>query len=322
MKNTFIISILSSMLFSSHAVMAAESNTSVNTVNAFEQLFGVMEGKRRNHVRGFCFAGELTPVDGKITQYSKSAMFTGKSSVIGRLSHKDGYHSAPDNKPAHYGMGLSIQTSSGETHLMSMNTLDFFPVATPEAFAELMQAKVTGGPAVKAFKSKNKDLQRFKAHAAKNKKTLTPYEGTTYNSVNSFYLVNEQDEQTAIRWSFVPVQPQNIVLEPTESFFFENMQKNLSQHDISWDMVITIANPDDAVNNAALPWEGEHQQLTAARLKVLSIAKEEDGQCDNINYDPLVLSSGFKPSDDPLLQARSTSYAITFGKRLSEKSTQ
>lgn len=290
-----------------------------STVDSFEKLFGVTEGKRRNHTKGFCFSGTLLPNDKSITQLSTSAIFTQESNVIGRLSHKGGNNVAPDQMHADYGMGLAIELSSGEKHFMSMNTLDFFPVATPEAFAELMVAKVKGKEAVKAFKAKSPDLQRFKAHGAKKDKTLMPYEGTTYNSVNSFYLVDNEAKKTAVRWSFTPSNPQAIVLEPKQDFFFENMQKNLSNGEIVWDMIVTIANDGDAIDNAALPWTGDHKKIIAAKLKVVSISSEQNGKCDTINYDPLVLSSGFEPSADPLLQARRNSYAISFGKRISEK---
>jgi catalase len=153
----------------------------------------------------------------------------------------------------------------------------------------------------------------------KKKTTLTPYESNTYNSVNSFYLVNENGEKTAIRWSFVPSQNEAIVLEPKQDFFFDNLQQNLNDHDLVWDMVITIANADDEIDNPATPWEGEHKKIIAAKLKVLSISSDELGGCDNINFDPLVLSSGFEPSVDPLLQARRDAYAISFARRLAEK---
>lgn len=315
-KKTITLSIL---ILGTQGAITYADNTPANTVNSFEKLFGITEGKRRNHTKGFCFEGTLTPNDKLIQTYSSSALFTGESKVIGRLSHKGGNSSAADNKPAEYGIGLSLSTASGETHLMSMNTLDFFPVATPEAFAELMRAKVQGGDAIKAFKQKNTDLQRFKAHESKKTKTLTPYEGSTFNSINSFYLVNNNGNKTAIRWSFVPTRTQAIVLAPKQDFFFANMQQNLKNHGITWDMVVTIANPNDAINNAALPWSGKHTKVIAAKLKVSSISTEKEGQCDNINFDPLVLSSGFTPSEDPLLQARRTAYAISFGKRLSEK---
>lgn len=290
-----------------------------DVVNSFEQLFGVTEGKRRNHTKGFCFNATLLPGDNAIQQYTTSSIFRDNSRVVGRLSHKGGNNNARDDKPAEYGIALSIETPSGEKHLMSMNTLDFFPVSTPEAFAELMRAKAHGSEAVKAFKASSSELQRFAAHASKKPKDLVPYEGSVFNSINSFYLVNSNGVKTAVRWSFVPVRPQHVLLAPKPDFFFENMQKNLSEHGIEWDMVITIANEGDQVNDASIAWAGPHKKINAARLVVGSIVKEADGRCDRINFDPLVISSGFEPSEDPLLLARRNAYAVSFGRRLSEK---
>lgn len=290
-----------------------------NVIDSFEKIFGVTEGKRRNHTKGFCFTAELVPLDESIKAYSSSALFTQPAKVIGRLSHKGGNNHAADSKPGEYGMGLSITLASGDQQRMSMNTLDFFPVATPEAFAELMQAKAQGKGAVKKFKSKNTDLQRFKKHMSKKTRELTPYEGTRYNSVNSFYLVSQAGVKTAVRWSFIPEQKQSIVLAPSADFFFDNMQKNLNDHALSWNMEVTIANENDAVNNASIPWQGKHEKIMAAKLNVLSISSEQSGQCADVNFDPLVLAAGFEPSQDPLLQARRNAYAISFGKRLSEK---
>ena len=308
------------------AVIAAMHTTQVSAelnpvegLGAFEKLFGVTEGKRRNHTKGFCFSATLIPHDKAILAYTDSPLFSGESTVIGRLSHKGGKSAPADSKPAHYGMSLSISGPSNSLHLMSMNTEDFFPVQTPEEFIELLLAKATSKDAVKTFKAGNADLQRYIAHHSKKPKVLTPYEGTTYNSVNSFYLVAKDGSKTAIRWSFVPAAEQSVVLEPAQDFFYENMQKNLSNQEIVWNMVITIANEDDAVNNAALPWTGAHTQIIAAKLKVTSISTEQAGKCDNINYDPMVVAAGFEPSNDPLLQARRDIYAVAFGKRLGEK---
>ncbi|TQV87021.1 catalase [Aliikangiella coralliicola] len=311
---------LGAVLLFNGILEARADSSAVDTVNAFEKLFGVTEGKRRNHTKGFCFEAVLTPEDKAIKRYSNSALFLNESKVIGRLSHKGGNNSARDDKPAEYGMGLSISTTSGEVHNMSMNTLDFFPVSTPEAFAELMYAKTQGPAAVKAFKMKNTDLQRFKKHMSKKAQVLTPYENSTYNSLNSFFLVNAKSEKTAVRWSFVPAEPLSFVVDKKPDFFFDNMQQNLKNHSISWNMIVTIANENDVINNAAIQWSGDHKQILAAKLKVLSISSEREGKCDAINYDPLVLSKGFEASADPLLQARRNAYAISFGRRSAEKS--
>jgi catalase len=303
----------------SYTSFADTVDNASSDIDTFEKLFGITEGKRRNHTKGFCFEATLTPKNKDIQQYSTSKLFSQSSKVIGRFSHKGGKNLAADNKPGEYGMGLSIKTADNETHLMSMNTLDFFPVSTPEAFAELMQAKVSGSKAVKEFKKNNTDLQRFKAHNAKKTKILIPYEGQTYNSINSFYLVNDKALKTAVRWSFVPQDNEKIVVTPSQDFFFDNLNKKLTNKVVSWDMVITLANPEDEINNAAIPWQGNHKQIIAAELTINNIQTEVEGKCDLINYDPMVLSAGFEPSADPLLQARRNAYSVAFGRRLSEK---
>jgi len=292
------------------------------TINSFEKLFGVSNGRRRNHTKGICFNAKLIPYKSNITDYSTSAIFSHSSDVIGRLSHKGGKQHASDQQIGKYGIGLSIKTVKNETHLMALNTEDFFPVATPEAFAELMYAKAAGTDAVKNFKATNMEFQRYSQHEANKEKALRSYEANTYNSINSFYLINDKQEKTAFRWSFVPTKSHEISVEKTDNFFYANIQKNIELSEVAWDMVITLANPDDNINNAAIPWEGAHKTITAAKLKLISVTNEESGSCEAINYDPLVLSSGFAASDDPLLQARRNAYAISFARRLAEKNKQ
>lgn len=312
--------------------VADELTQGQQTVAAFEKVFGITPGKRRNHTKGFCFSGRLVPTESGINQFSSSQLFTSVSKVIGRLSHKGGHYRAADNQPAEYGLGLKMSLGNGETHMMSMNTLDFFPVSTPSDFLLLMKAKGKGAEAVKAFLQTHPELQNFKQHMASRKKPLTPYEGSQFNSINSFYLLNSQKKKTPIRWSLVPSQAQSLVVTPCPDFFYENLQANLNNHGVKWDMIITIANPNDAINNAAIQWTGEHQRLHAATLVIDAISREEQGRlnereshgdipipCTDINYDPLVLAQGFTPSEDPLLHARRNAYAISFGKRISEK---
>jgi catalase len=43
-----------------------------------------------------------------------------------------------------------------------------------------------------------------------------------------------------------------------------------------------------------------------------------DGDCRDINFDPLILPSGIEGSDDPLLAARSAAYAASYMRRTAE----
>ncbi|MFD1159913.1 catalase [Roseovarius aestuarii] len=286
---------------------------------AFENLFGVTEGKRRNHTKGFCVEGELTPVDEAIKAYSTSPLFTGTSDVIARVSHKGGKANPADDKYGLLGLSMEISTHDDDLHVIGMNTEHFFPVSTSEAFIELLRAKATGGDAVKEFAAAHPELKAYKAYHGALDKTLRPYEGTTYNSVNAFYLVNEAGEKTAMRFSFRPSGDEAIVVDTHPDFFLDNMQANIAQGTVSWDMVVTLANPGDPVADPSAQWTGDHTEIVAARFTANAAMSEEDGQCDAINFDPTVLSNGFEPSEDPMLQVRSMIYAHGVGKRLSEK---
>ena len=310
--------VLCVILFPWSAYAESVDEAAASIVESFENMFGVTEGKRRNHTKGFCFEAEFIPAESAIRSYTVSPIFTQTSRVVGRLSHSGGNDTAADDKPGDYGLAIRIAPDDN-VYIISANTLDFFPVSTPQAFAELMRAKAKGKEAVEAFAAKNPEFQAFKAHHSKRDKTLRPFEGSTYNSINSFYLIDDEGKRTAVRWSFVPTIEQEVVLAPTSDFFFENMQANLDAKGIVWDIIATIANDDDVIDNATIPWKGDRQKITVAKLKILSISTDQDGECDTINFDPSVLGEGLEPSEDPLLAARTIAYAISAGKRLSEK---
>ncbi|WP_394211841.1 catalase [Enterovibrio calviensis] len=305
-------------LVASPTIASPNPNLAVDSVDVFESIFGITEGKRRNHTKGFCFEGRFEPIATNITRYTNSPLFQASTKVIGRLSHKGGNIDAPDDVPSDYGLGLSMQDVNGGITRMAVNTLDFFPVSTPEAFLELNQATLKGKEALAAVKEKYPEIKAFKAHMAKRDNTLKPYEDISYNSVNSFYLVNDQGEKVAFRFAFVPTSKHDISVETGSDFYFENLQKSLESGEVSWNMVVTIANPQDMVDDAAKRWEGEHVTFNAARLVIESITPE--GKCEDITFDPTMLSDGIEPSNDPLLQTRSSSYAVGLGRRLSEKS--
>jgi hypothetical protein len=54
-------------------------------------------------------------------------------------------------------------------------------------------------------------------------------------------------------------------------------------------------------------------------LTFTAATPQEGAECKNINYDPLVMSDGIAPTDDPVLLFRSPSYAVSFVKRLQGK---
>lgn len=292
------------------------------TIDAFEKKFGIHKGKRRNHISGICFTGSFIINNERIRGLSSSKIFsTTPLKVIGRFSHKGG---VKKDEAVHgeYGMAFQVILENGMTHNFSMNTLDFFPVSTPQGFLQLMTAKISGKEEdfVK-LKKDHPEFKNFKAHYGKKPKVLKNYANHQFNSVNTFYLENENGKKTAVRWSFIP-RNETISINTSENVsYYKDLAELLNKKGkLLWDMVITIANPEDEINNAAKQWTGHHKTITAATLIINAVS--EDGACQNINFDPLQLQSGILLSEDPILKFRSPAYATAFVRRKQEQKQQ
>ncbi|MBC3767824.1 catalase family peroxidase [Neptunicella marina] len=297
----------------------------VDVVNALENKFGVHKGQRRNHTKGLCFAAEFTG-NKAMQQYSESQLFSGnKVNVIGRFSHAGGYAAISDNAVNTHGMALRFILPHSELHQMAMLNLPFFDVATPQGFLAKQLATVkdpqTGKPdpaKVAAFKAQYPEVKKLEAALKGQDRVPDGYEHDAYNSIHAFYLTNNQ-QQTAARWSFIPdlgikkLSHSELTKKDSE-FLTAHLKQSLKQRKVSWHMQVTLANPGDALTDPTEQWAGLHQQIDAGTLTLTSL----NAECESINYDPLLLSKGFLPTQDPVLLARSPAYAVSFGRRLTE----
>jgi len=90
------------------------------TIDVFEKKFGIHEGKRRNHISGFCFSGYLTLQDKQIAKYSKSKIFSKNPlKVTGRFSHKGGVKK-DESAPGEYGMAFQVTLEDGSVQNLKL----------------------------------------------------------------------------------------------------------------------------------------------------------------------------------------------------------
>ena len=94
---------------------------------------------------------------------------------------------------------------------------------------------------------------------------------------------------------------------------------NLQAAPASWDMTLIIGHPEDEQINPTIQWPKNRQEINAGVLTLTSASHQEEGECSNVNFDPLVMAEGIKPTDDPVLQFRSPAYLISYKRRLSEQ---
>jgi len=292
-------------------------------VDAFTPPTGAPLGHRRNHAKGICFTGRLES-NGGGSALSRAQVFTrGQYPALGRFNLGTADPNAPDATVRVRGMGLRISTPDGQEWRTAMVDPPFFPVSTPQAFYELLLASASkDASAMRTFSGAHPEIAAFGAWA-KSAPWTGSYAENRFNGLNAFIFVDNSGAEHAVRWSLlpaaqpVPVSPDDLA-KRGPNFLEEEIAERVRGGPLRWTMVVTVANPDDPTADPSKAWPEDRRAVDVGTLTVEEIQPERDGPCRDINFDPTVLPSGMRTSDDPFPAARSSVYAKSYDRRTAE----
>ncbi|WP_437572634.1 catalase family peroxidase [Sorangium sp. So ce542] len=303
--------------------------TPAKVVDALEGHDGLHPGFRRAHAKGVCFTGRFEASGAGARLSRASVLARGEVPVIGRFSTGGGVPYAPDGRVALRSMALSFSLPNGEQWRTAMNHIPVFPVATPAAFLDFQRATspvaATGKPdaaRVEGFLAAHPETRAFMARL-RDGDLPSSFANGTYHSVNAFRFTGGAGPARDVRWSMVPEAPLEALDKATlasrpPSFLFEEVVARLARGPLRWRMRVTLAAPGDPTGDATREWPRDREQVEVGALVVERAATEEAGPCRDITFDPLILPAGIEPSDDPLLSARSSAYAVSLTRRAGE----
>jgi len=294
-------------------------------VDALTPPTGVPLGHRRNHAKGICFTG-MFEANGAGSALSYAQVFTrGQYPALGRFNLATADPNAPDATVRVRGMGLEISTPDGQEWRSAMIDPPFFPVSTPQAFYELLLASASKDPnAMKTFAAAYPEIAAFGAWA-KSAPWTGSYAEERFNSLNSFILTDNSGAEHAVRWSLLPTA-QPVSVSPDDlakrgpDFLEQEITERVRGGPQRWTLAVTIANPGDPTADPSKAWPEDRRTIEVGTLTVQQIQAERDGPCRDVNFDPTVLPSGIRTSDDPFPAARSSAYAKSYDRRTAESS--
>jgi len=297
--------------------------TPTKIVNALAPPTGPALGHRRNHAKGICFTG-VFEANGAGSSLSKAQVFTrGQYPVLGRFNLATADANAPDATVRVRGMGLQIATPDGEVWRSAMIDAPFFAVSTPQAFYELLLASASKAPdAMKTFAGAHPEIAAFGAWA-KSAPWTGSYAEERFNSLDSFVFTDSSSAENTVRWSLLPaaqpvrVSPEDLAKRGPD-FLEQEIAERVRSGPQHWTMVVSVANPGDPTADPSKAWPKDRRSIEVGTLTVQQIQAERDGPCRDINFDPTVLPSGMRTSDDPFPAARSAAYARSYDLRTAE----
>lgn len=274
-------------------------------------------GFRRAHAKGICVSGEFKS-NGRLSQYSNATVFkAGTHPFIGRLSIAgNNPHAAELTAPVR-SFALSFVTGA-ERWNIAMNTPPVMAVTNPHDFYQQIVALKQGKEAVKDFFAEHPESADFLAWKA----SYTPSSSfalETYHSINAFYLVDEKAQRQAIRWKMLPLNEESKNPYTGKDALQQEFATRLEKGAVRFNWQFIFAKQEDDENNPAKLWPSNRAKVDAGEIFITHWQPQLLGNCHALNFDPLILPSGVKATEDPILRARSAAYAESYRRRAKEQ---
>lgn len=320
-----IVALVTTLFAYAGGWLTPQNLTPARFVNLLEQLSGPHVGYRRNHAKGICVTGTFTG-NGQGAAFSRAAVFENITvPVIGRFALAGGLPEQADSAKTVRSLALQFMLPNGEEWRTGMNNIPVFPVKTPQEFYDQLAAgkpdPATGKPnpaLMKALVDTHPDMAAAMA-IIKQRPISSGFDNATYNALNTFIMVDTTGKETPVRWSLTPRQPYVAASANTsqqgKDYLFETLAAALAKQPLQWDLTATLGMPEDLPLPANKMWPDDRRHVQVGILTLTGTTPETTGACRNINFDPLVLPAGIKPSADPLLSARSAVYAVSTRRR-------
>lgn len=326
-RNLPCLLIIGSLTFL-HSNNAAGNAT--HQVDALEALAGIHPGFRRGQAKGVCASGHFTGTEAGAALSSATA-FNGESHpVLARFSVGGGNPEGTDQSRSSRGLALRMTLPDGEQWQMGNISAPLYFVAQPEHFTRFLEVR-TADPdtgevdqeALAAFNEAHPETLKQAAWLAEQP-IGGSYAGYTYWGVNAFRLTNADGEQQYVRWSFnprqeIPAPDESTLAELGDDFLADELARRLQDGPVQFDFYLQLATADDSLVDPTRVWPDSNPSVLAGELTIVSSSPGVGGECDPMMFNPLVLPEGVAPSDDPVLHARPAAYAVSFGRRISER---
>ena len=309
------------------AERAAEDSLFEEIVDSLNAINGAHPGFRAVHAKGTVCEGSFT-ASSEAAGLSRAAHLQGERvPVTVRLSNASGNPRTSDANPlAGRGMAVKFQPPGDDaTDLVSIPP-PVFLVRTAEDFLALTRGRApdpeTGQPdpeKLGAFLAEHPETARALQLTLPAIAPTTSFATSPYNALHAFALVDAEGERSWGRFGWVPEAgveplPEEEASKASRDYLQEEIRERLASGPVRFSLRFTLAAEGDPLDDPTEPWEGEREVVELGTLELTDVI--EDAEADEpLIFDPMRLSDGIEPSDDPILHARPKAYSVSISRR-------
>lgn len=288
---------------------------------------GPHPGFRANHAKGVLVTGSFTPA-ATAASLSMAPHLNSKQPVpvLVRFSNATGVPALADadGNASPHGIAIRFQLPDGQsTDIVSISS-NGFPVATPEEFVALLQAIHQTGPTT----PKPTPIEQFMGtHPTALKWATTPrpapvsFGTLAYYGVNAFKFTNAAGQSAYVRYQILPVAGEQALPEAesktaSANYLMEELPARIAKNPVSFRLVAQVAEAGDAINDGSVVWPVGRKLVELGTIRLSGTSPNQVTEQKILLFNPLSLTAGIAPSDDPVLLVRPAAYGVSYVQRI------
>ena len=287
-------------------------------IEAIRETGGAQPGNRALHAKGKLYRGTFTATP-DAAQLSRAAHLNGSTvPALIRFSSGSGNPKQPDNAPGVRGMAVKFTLPDGSTTDVSTQTATLFPASTPDGFISLLHAMRPGATAplrlIGYIATHPSFLKALPVVRAAN--TVPESYGTiAYHGLHAFRWVAADGSARFVRYHLLPaagehIVPPDVAKTKDANFLIAELDQRLATQPVRFDYQVQIAAHGDSTVDPSKPWQSTHT-VTVGTLEITGIDTEREHGGDIVVFDPMRVTDGIEPSEDPVLRFRTLAYSAS-----------
>jgi catalase len=287
---------------------------------------GVHPGFRPAHAKGVLLTGVFTPASEAASLTRAPHIQRDSTPVSVRFSDFAGIPNVSDNDQQHASpRGCAIRFHLAEhshTDIVA-HSVDTFPSRTAEEFLEFLQALIAtdpAGPHPNAIEQFLGSHPAALAFVQAPKPIPTSFARESFFAVSAFKFTNAKGESRYGRYRILPVAGNEYLddaaaAKQTANFLFDEIKARIGKQPVKFQIVVQLAKDGDITDDATVRWPEDRPQLTLGEISLTALAANNDGEQQQIIFDPIPRVDGIEASADPLFEPRANVYLMSGRRR-------
>ncbi len=287
-------------------------------IDAIRGTGGAQPGARALHAKGTLYRGRFTATP-DAAALSRARHLDGSAvPALFRFSNGSGNPKQPDGLPGVRGMAVKLTLPDGSTTDVSTQTARLFVSSTPDGFVDLLKA-MRPGPTMplrmaRYFVTHPRLIGALPILRDANRIPAS-YATTEYHGLHAFRWVAADGSPRFVRYHLVPAAGRQFLSASAAKgkdpdFLHRELNHRLAGGPVLFDFRVQIAGPEDSTVDPSAAWRSSDTVLVGT-LEITGLDTERERGGDIVVFDPMRVTDGIEPSDDPVLRFRSLAYSAS-----------